>query len=69
MEKELKTAVDQSKQLGFDEGQAAQKEFYRLANEQQSLVQQKTLSTKKSEMEILEDKKAALNKNLEASKK
>jgi len=69
MEKDLKEAVDMAKHIGFDEGQAQQKEYYRLANEQQSLVQQSTLSTKKSQMEILEDKEATLTKNLEASKK
>jgi hypothetical protein len=39
MEKELKIAVEDSKKIGYAEGAAQQKEFYRLANEQESLVQ------------------------------
>jgi hypothetical protein len=39
MENELKKAIQDSKKLGFVEGTAEQKEYYRLANDQQSLVQ------------------------------
>jgi hypothetical protein len=39
MGKELKKAVEDSKKIGFAEGTLEQKEFFRLANEQQSLVQ------------------------------
>ena len=33
MEMELKKAVEESKKIGFSEGTAEQKEYYRLANE------------------------------------
>ena len=69
MEQDLKAAIEEAKKVGFQEGKAQEKEYYRLANEQQSLVQQKVLSTKKSEMEVMSEKEASLQKNLEASKK
>jgi len=52
MEQDLKAAVEEGKKLGFEEGKAQQKEYYRLANEQQSLVQQ----SKKSELQVLSEK-------------
>lgn len=69
MEKELKIAVEDSKKIGYAEGAAQQKEFYRLANEQESLVQQKVLTNKKSQLETLQDQTSALAKQLEVSQK
>jgi high-affinity Fe2+/Pb2+ permease len=69
MENELKKAVEESKKLGFAAGTAEQKEYYRLANEQQSLVQQDAVSHKKSEIETLQDQTSMIASQLEVSKK
>lgn len=34
MEEDLKAAIADAKKIGFEEGKAQQKEYYRLANEQ-----------------------------------
>ena len=68
MEMELKKAVNDSKKLGYEEGTAQQKEYFRLANEQQSLTQLNALTHKKSEMEALLDQTSTITEELEISK-
>jgi len=38
MEKQLKAAVEDAKKIGYAEGSDEQREFYKLANEEQSLA-------------------------------
>lgn len=68
MEKQLKAAVEDAKKIGYAEGSDEQREFYKLANEEQSLAQSNSLLQKQAEMDKLSTQQMKLQDELHNAK-